>query len=105
MCCNVCADACLAEPEPEAMRRCIRLDLDCADICTATAAVLSRQTTPNWELLRAQLVACRTACRVCAEECASHADMHDHCKTCAECCRRCADACQQLMSLLPAGTA
>lgn len=31
--CTMCADACLAEPGVAELTRCIRLDLDCADLC------------------------------------------------------------------------
>ena len=104
-CCVACADACLGEEQLDMLRRCIRLNLDCADTCGATARMLSRQTEPEWEVLQAQLEACRMACRMCADECAQHADMHDHCRTCADCCRRCAEACDRLLSSIPAGVA
>jgi hypothetical protein len=80
------------------LRRCIRLNLDCAEICAATGAVLSRQTMPDTSLIRAQLAACAEACRVCAEECERHAEMHEHCRVCAECCRRCEKACRALVT-------
>ena len=102
-CCTACADACLAGEK--AMRRCIRTDLDCADVCGATGRVLSRQTEPSWALIRSQVEACRTACRVCAEECEQHADEHEHCRICAECCRRCEQACERLLSAVPSATA
>ena len=35
--CNACADACLAEEDLSALRRSIRLNLDCADVCAATS--------------------------------------------------------------------
>src|SRR5215218_1566695 len=42
--CTACADACLGEQDIQMLARCIRLDLDCADICSATGSILSRQT-------------------------------------------------------------
>lgn len=36
--CTACADACLAEAMVDQLRQCIRLDLDCADVCAATGA-------------------------------------------------------------------
>lgn len=95
--CTACADACLAEEGVAHLRRCIRLNLDCADVCAATGSVLSRQTEPPLELLRAQLEACRLACRLCGEECGRHAEMHEHCRVCAEACRRCEEACARLL--------
>ena len=38
--CSSCADACLAEESVADLRDCIRTDLDCADVCAATAALL-----------------------------------------------------------------
>ena len=82
------------------LRQCIRLNLDCADVCAATGRMLSRQTGTNVETTRALLEACRAACKACAEECESHAQMHEHCKVCAEACRRCEQACADLLVTL-----
>ncbi len=96
--CTACADACLGEEMVAELRRCITTDLNCADICDATGRVLSRQTGYDPELTRAALTARRDACRRCAEECEGHAEMHDHCRLCAEACRRCSDACDRLLA-------
>jgi len=56
--------------------RCIRLNLDCADVCDATGRLISRQTEPDWGLLRAQLQACVAACQICGAECERHAGRH-----------------------------
>jgi hypothetical protein len=105
--CTSCADACLAEAEhTEQLRRCIRCNLDCADICAATARVLTRQTeTPN-DLVHAQLHACVVACQACAEECDRHGDQMDHCRICAEACRHCQERCNFLLGeISSSGTA
>jgi hypothetical protein len=91
--CTSCADACLAESSVEHLRQCIRLNLDCADICSAAGALLTRRTGSNPQVLRATLELCAFACRVCAEECARHGEMHEHCRVCAEVCRACQKAC------------
>ena len=52
--CTSCADACLAEESVGELRRCIRLTLDCADVCVATGRVLSRQTDFEPTLARAR---------------------------------------------------
>lgn len=96
--CTACADACLGEPMVDELVRCIRLNLDCADVCAATGRLLSRQTMPEWQLLRAQLQACALACRLCGEECERHAPMHEHCRVCAEMCRQCETACERLLA-------
>lgn len=91
--CEACADACLEEDAD--MTRCIRADLDCADICAATAKVVGRagrSGAPWLELARV----CAQACADCAEECEKHQAM-DHCRACAEACRRCEQACRTLL--------
>ncbi|GGK28324.1 hypothetical protein GCM10008955_22600 [Deinococcus malanensis] len=98
--CGACADACLGEPEHLAhLLRCIRMNLDCADICAATARILSRLTAPDQNLLRTQLQACVAACKACGDECQRHAsEMHmQHCALCAESCQQCEAACAALL--------
>lgn len=98
--CTSCADACLSEDMVAELRKCIRLNLDCADICSVTGRVLTRQTEYDAPTSKALLQACFEICRTCADECASHADHHDHCRLCAEECRRCAEACQELLGAM-----
>jgi hypothetical protein len=78
--------------------RCIRLNLDCAAVCGATGAVMSRQTAFDPALARALLEACDR----CAAECERHAGHHEHCRVCAEACRRCETACREALSALGA---
>ena len=97
--CTACADACLGEADVAAMVRCIRIDSDCADVCAATARVLSRQTEYAPEITRAVVGACLVACRECAQECEAHgAHGVEHCRVCAEACRRCEAACEAILS-------
>ncbi len=93
--CGVCADACLGETMVAQLTQCIRLDLDCADVCFATGAVVSRQTGSNKDVISAMLSACETACRACAVECERHGSHHEHCRICAEACRSCERACSE----------
>jgi hypothetical protein len=98
--CTACADACLSEEMIADLTKCIRTDLDCADLCDTAGRVLSRHTGYDANLTRAVLQACATACKACGDECAGHADMHDHCRICAEACRQCEQACNQLLASL-----
>ena len=91
--CTSCADACLGEAMVADLRQCIRLNLDCADVCLATGKIGSRRTGSNESLIRRQLEVCAEACRLCAGECGKHAQMHEHCRICADHCRRCEQAC------------
>jgi hypothetical protein len=98
--CTGCADACLSEKNIEQLVACIRVNLDCAAVCAATGAILSRANKAgNRQLLEAQLTTCIAFCRACATECSRHAE-HKHCLVCAEACRTCAEACDEMLSAL-----
>lgn len=101
--CTSCADACLGEQSVEELVRCIRLNLDCADVCNTTGNILARLTEPDMALIRKQLEACIEACRVCGAECERHAQMHEHCRLCAEACRRCEQACERVLQGMRTG--
>ncbi|WP_340560216.1 four-helix bundle copper-binding protein [Streptomyces sp. GSL17-111] len=98
--CTACADACLSEDEVAQLRKCIRTNLDCADICDTTGRVLSRHTEYDANITRAMLEACATACAACADVCERHASGHAHCRVCADTCRRCESACRDLLATL-----
>jgi hypothetical protein len=95
--CTSCADACLAEDSIDELRRCIRLDLDCAEICATTGTIASRSTETCEPVLLQLLEACAGICQACAEECERHASHHEHCKICAAECRRCEEACRRAL--------
>ena len=97
--CTACADACLREADVEHLRKCIRLDLDCADVCDATMRVMSRQVEYDANLSRELVEACRQACRSCGE-CERHAEHHEHCRICAESCRTSEQACDRLLAAM-----
>jgi hypothetical protein len=81
--CTACADACLSEGMVAELAKCVRGNLDCADICETTGRVLSRHTGYDANLTQAVLQACATTCKSCGDECDRHANMHDHCRICA----------------------
>jgi Domain of Unknown Function (DUF326) len=101
-----CAQACIADAEADLreqdlaeMVTCIRLCLDCTDVCTAALGVVSRQTSRDVAVTRSQLEACVAACQSCGAECERHAAHHAHCRVCAEACRRCERACRELLGV------
>jgi hypothetical protein len=98
--CTACADDDLSEPNVAELVKCIRLCLDCADVCTATLRVASRQTEYDANVTRSLLEACTVACKSCGDECEHHAQMHEHCRVCAEACRRCEQACRELLAAM-----
>ena len=102
--CAACADACLAEEAPEHLRDCIRINLNCAAVCSATARLLVNHHASAAGVLHAQLHACILSCQACADICATHAEQHEHCAICAETCRRCQEKCNvALAEISPAG--
>jgi hypothetical protein len=98
--CTACADACLGEEMVADLAACIRTDSDCAAVCLTTVQVLTRQTGHNVAVTRSVLETCIAACRSCGDECARHAEMHEHCRICAEACRACENACRELLDSL-----
>jgi hypothetical protein len=99
--CTQCADDCLSEQDVQHLAKCIRLNLDCADICATTARVVSRQTEYDANVSRAMIEACVQACSSCGEECEAHAEHGmEHCRVCAEQCRRCEQACRRLLDAI-----
>ena len=90
--CSHCAMACLDEEDVKMLARCIKLNIDCADVCRLAASLLSRGSEHGLHLLDE----CAELCDACADECESHSDM-GHCKKCAEVCRHCASACIEMV--------
>jgi hypothetical protein len=97
--CIADTDADLGEQDVTEMVRCIRLCLDCTDVCTATAGVISRPADYDADVARPLLQACVAICKSCGDECERHAHMQ-HCRVCAEACRRCEQACRELLDAM-----
>ncbi|MBO0871517.1 MAG: four-helix bundle copper-binding protein [Micromonosporaceae bacterium] len=95
--CTACADACLSEQMVGELTKCVRTNLDCADICDTTARVLSRHTGYDANISRAQLAAAAMVSGSCADECLRHQRM-EHCRICAEVCRAAERASQDLLA-------
>src|SRR5215469_15878836 len=107
-CAQACAadtDADLSEDNLAEMVKCIRLCLNCTDICTATAGILSRLAEYDADATRPLLEACAATCKSCGDECERHAQMYEHCRTCAEACRRGEQACRELLAVMKQETA
>lgn len=98
--CTACADACLSEENVAELAKCIRTNLDCADICETAGRVLSRHTGYDANITRAVLQACAQVCKSCGDECDRHAQMHEHCRVCADSCRRCEQACNNVLTAI-----
>ena len=98
--CTADVDADLGEQDLAEMVKCIRLCLDCVDVCTATAGVVSRLAEYDPNVLRPLLEACVAICKSCGDECERHAPHFQHCRVCAEACRRCEQACRELLDAM-----
>jgi hypothetical protein len=94
--CTADADANLSESDLADMVRCIRLCLNCADVCGAAARVTSRPAQYEAAVTVPLLQACVASCKSCGDECERHAHMR-HCRVCGEACRRCEQACRDLL--------
>lgn len=88
--CTHCASACLQEDDVAMMARCIKTDMECAELCFTAARLMSMNSS---QVLPVCTI-CADACDACAEECEKHE--HDHCKACAEACRKCAELCRSM---------
>ena len=102
-----CVQACIADAHDDLheqnlaeMVTCIRLCWDCADVCTATLGVVTRQTASDASVTNPLLEACIAICKSCGDECQRHAHHHEHCRVCEQACRRCEQACRALLSIL-----
>lgn len=95
--CTTCANADLVEDDVADMRTCIARCLNCADVCEATARLLSRPANSEPTVVQPLLEACVRTCASCAEECARHAAHHRHCALCEKVCRACEEACTALL--------
>ncbi len=87
--CETCATACLNETDVKMMTNCIKLDRDCADICSLAVRLIQRDSFISREFL----LICERICHLCATECSKHT--HEHCLKCAEACKECAHICHQ----------
>ena len=95
--CLSCAAVCGGDDAIDRMRACVRLNLDCATICSATAAVVLQGTEISKAIVYGQLRACAAVCGVCAELCANHAKDYEYCRICADTCRNCQEKCNLML--------
>ena len=88
--CDVCAASSLDEREAKKLILCIRLDMDCAQVCRLAASYLSRGS----HFAQMACKVCAEICEACAKECARH-DL-EPCRRCARSCLACADGCREM---------
>jgi hypothetical protein len=98
--CTADVDADLSEGDLGEMVKCIRLCLDCTDVCAATLGVVSRPAEWDAGVTKPLLEACVAICKSCGDECERHAPHMAHCRVCGESCRRCEKACRDLLAAI-----
>lgn len=96
--CTMCSDASMGME----MARCSSMSGSCADVCNTMMRMMMRPAGFDMATMMAMLEATVTSARACADECGKHADMHEHCKMCAQACMDCAAACEKMMTALSA---
>ncbi len=89
--CSHCAMGCLDEEDVKMLIVCVKLNIDCAEVCRLAASLLSRGSAHGVHLLHE----CAELCEKCADECEKHQHM-EHCKKCADVCRHCAEECSAM---------
>lgn len=98
--CSQAADTWLAHSPlaPDALR-CIRLMLDCADLCADVEELLPLVPEVSPSLLRSRLNTCAVACDRCARDAQRHRAAPVASSIVA--CRRAGRACQEILPILP----
>lgn len=90
--CNHCFSACLKEDNVKMMTDCIRLDKECAEVCSFTILMFHKS-----KFVGKYLELCMSVCEACGEECGKFE--HEHCKECAQKCKECAKACREFSEM------
>ena len=93
--CVSCADSCLGQDTLEPVRQCIRLNLDCADVCALTSHLVARALAAEPKLVQAQLEICASLCGACGRECRRLSLAHDQLTICAHACNHCEMLCRE----------
>jgi hypothetical protein len=101
--CLACAEACLSGVELEKLGTCVRLNLDCAEICLATRTLVAEALLFAPRLVHAQLMVCARLCASCEAECRRLGVPRDFFSVCARACAHCETLCfetsQQVQNL------
>jgi len=98
---SICADACLAAPDPARLADCIRSCDHVASTCSTAAGAMLRPRSDS-SLQAALARAAIRALEHCGRLCDEHADYVDQCGPCASVCRRAESATRSLLPALDA---
>ncbi|EPY2276410.1 four-helix bundle copper-binding protein [Clostridium sporogenes] len=91
--CYECFKACLDEPDVGARKNCIKILVECAQMCEMSSGIMSM----NGQFAKEHCQLCATICDKCAQECEMFKD--DHCQKCAQECHTCANECRNMANM------
>jgi len=86
--CNNCVTSSLDEDNIQPLSACIKLSIDCADICHLALKLLTRDSSHTVSAVEL----CMTICGECAAECEKHD--YDQCRLSTRACRQCESHCR-----------
>jgi len=89
--CSDCAVSSLDEEDNKAMSDCIKLSLDCADVCHLALRLLARDSS----YVVSAVKLCMNMCDECATEYERHE--HDQSRLCYQACRQCETHCRNYL--------
>ncbi len=90
--CEACASENLKVENGISLQRCIRLTLDCGELCGFTARFVARESEFKDILLKQ----CALVCKACEDECRRHENAAS--QQCADVCHECHLACALVTS-------
>jgi hypothetical protein len=93
--CLACAEACLGDIDLPRLKHCVRLNLDCAEVCLATRMLVSEALLAAPRLVLAQLMVCARLCASCEAECRRFGLPSDRFSACAHACAHCEELCRE----------
>lgn len=91
--CYMCFNACLHEPDLNMRKDCVKMLIECGNMCEISAAMMSMKGRFSQE--HCQL--CALICDTCAKECDMYKE--EHCQRCVASCRKCADECRNMAAM------
>jgi len=100
MAATMCADADQGDGMDSACSTC----MNCADVATTMMRMMLRPNGYDEMVMSTMLAATIAMGQACAEECRMHADMHEHCRICAQACDAMVSSCEKLMATMTSMT-
>ena len=100
--CSMAATMCADSDTGDDEARCASMCMNTADVAMTMMRMMLRPGGYDPAVMSAMMTATITMGEACAAECRMHADMDDHCRTCAMACDAMVDACRRAMTMMAA---